>query len=412
MPDKNLPDLVIDGARPWNQAEAVSIAIQGGRITGFGAAQDVLGGTRIDLGNMAVYPAFVEPHIHLDKALTQTRGRARSISEAASISRDVLRDGEALEGRVSILLSELVRHGVCAVRSHVNVGPGYGPETIDRIIRAAAPYRDKIELQLVAFAGSDVKPGASTWRNVARAIEQGCIAIGGGTSRRADPGPFVTQVFDLAGEKGCDVDLHVDEHLEPHCHGLEAVLNEMHRSGFSGRVTVGHCCSLGVVPPSHRSELIEQLRELDVTVIALPLTNLFLQGRSDAGLSNAFPSPRGVTPVRELVAAGVRVITGSDNIQDPYLPYGNGDPMIALMVLGIAAQLTEPAELDCLRTAMTSSAATTLGLKRYGLEVGCKADLVGFDQPSFAHTFTMPLSRQLVVLGGNLVVGDPQRGSP
>ncbi len=47
-----------------------------------------------------------------------------------------------------------------------------------------------------------------------------------------------------------------------------------------------------------------------IGVVALPHTNLFLQGRGHS------PMPRGLTAVAALRAAGAQVAAGADNLQD------------------------------------------------------------------------------------------------
>jgi cytosine/adenosine deaminase-related metal-dependent hydrolase len=68
------------------------------------------------------------------------------------------------------------------------------------------------------------------------------------------------------------------------------------------------------------SFLIEGLAEASIAVITLPADNLFLQGRDAPSLP-----PRGLAPVRQLRAVGVRAAAASDNIQDPFIPIGSGD---------------------------------------------------------------------------------------
>ena len=67
-----------------------------------------------------------------------------------------------------------------------------------------------------------------------------------------------------------------------------------------------------------------------IAVVALPATNLYLQGRE-----HQQAMPRGVTAVRALREAGVVVAAGADNLQDPFNPLGRACPFetAALMVL-------------------------------------------------------------------------------
>jgi cytosine deaminase len=75
-------------------------------------------------------------------------------------------------------------------------------------------------------------------------------------------------------------------------------------------------------------------------VIALPETNLLLQDRSQAT-----PRRRGIALVRELIAAGVQVRLGTDNVRDWFFPYGDADMLETARLAAIAAHLDDTPEL-------------------------------------------------------------------
>jgi cytosine deaminase len=74
-----------------------------------------------------------------------------------------------------------------------------------------------------------------------------------------------------------------------------------------------------------------QLAVSGISVVTLPQTNLYLQGRD-----HVTAVPRGFTALRALREAGVTVAGGADNLQDPFNPVGRGDPLetAALLVAG------------------------------------------------------------------------------
>ena len=147
------------------------------------------------------------------------------------------------------------------------------------------------------------------------------------------------------------IDLHLDETLDPSVQNLAELSRLTIERGLQGRVAASHCCSLSVAPSAVRTDALERAATANIHVIALPLTNLYLQGR-ETGL-------RGLAPVAKFLAAGVNVACGSDNVQDPFLPAGNADPLLAAQVLGVAAHLADP---DYLLEAVTLRAARAIGL--------------------------------------------------
>jgi cytosine deaminase len=104
-------------------------------------------------------------------------------------------------------------------------------------------------------------------------------------------------------------------------------------AGFAGPVSASHCVSLGQRDESDQRAIAELVAEAGIDVIALPHTNLFLQGRGHV------PMPRGLTAVAALRAAGVNVAAGADNLQDPFNPLGRACPFETAGLMVLAAHL-------------------------------------------------------------------------
>src|SRR4051794_41515560 len=92
------------------------------------------------------------------------------------------------------------------------------------------------------------------------------------------------------------------------------------------------------MPPAELDALLRTVREAGIGIISLPITNLYLQG-----WDSPVATPRGLTALRALLDAGVRVAAGADNVRDPFNPLGRCDPLETAMLLVTAAHLT-PAE--------------------------------------------------------------------
>ncbi len=147
-----------------------------------------------------------------------------------------------------------------------------------------------------------------------------------GTFTLDDPqaGPKLDRLFAMARDRNLDVDIHADETANPDSNCLEQVAEATIRHGYQGRVTAGHCCSLAVRTPSQAAQTIAKVAAAGMTIVSLPLCNLYLQDRQPAPRT---PRWRGVTAIQELAAGGVRVAVGSDNTRDPFYAYGDLDPV-------------------------------------------------------------------------------------
>ena len=88
---------------------------------------------------------------------------------------------------------------------------------------------------------------------------------------------------------------------------------------------------------------------------------------------DAEPRRRGVPPIKELLAAGVRVACGQDCVHDAFYPFGVADPLQVALILCHAAQLGTPDEVAAGLRMTRAAAASVIGLRDYGLAVGCVA---------------------------------------
>jgi cytosine deaminase len=134
------------------------------------------------------------------------------------------------------------------------------------------------------------------------------------------------------------MDLHTDETLDAASTGL-AELAARTRHWPAGVIrSAGHCVSLSMQDAETRARTLAAVAEAGVSIITNPLTNLYLQG-----WQHPVATPRGIPPLREILAAGITLAAGGDNVQDPFNPLGNADMVDVASELVVAGHLT-PAE--------------------------------------------------------------------
>ena len=101
------------------------------------------------------------------------------------------------------------------------------------------------------------------------------------------------------------------------------------------------------------------------------LINITLQGRHDS-----YPKRRGLTRVPELMACGLTVAFGQDDMLDPWYSLGCADMLeVASMGLHVAQMTSQAAMRQCF-DAVTRNPARILQLEGYGLEVVERVPLV------------------------------------
>jgi cytosine/creatinine deaminase len=401
-------DLLLRGARLPGRSETTDIGISGGRIV---PAEREAGRT-IDLGGALVTPALVEPHIHLDAVLTVGEPRHNqtgSLFEGIAIWAERVKSltVEDVKRRVRTVLRWQLANGVQFVRSHVDV---CDPEL--RAVRALIELReevgDQMTIQLVAFPQQGIFSFEGGEELMKRAIGMGVDVVG------AIPHFELTREYgvesvkfamSLAADKGLRVDIHCDETDDDHSRFVEVMAAETIRLGMGGRVTASHTTAMHSYNNAYAYRLINNLKRAQMHMVTNPLDNSTLQGRFDS-----YPIRRGHTRVKELLAAGVNVCIGHDSVMDPWYPLGYGDPLQAAFVLAHYGQMSGHGELRTLMDMITWNPASALGLEKYGLLPGCRADICAFAAPSEMDAIRLISPRKLVLRGGKIVARtEPER---
>lgn len=359
----------------------------------------------IDLEGRLVTPPLVEPHIHLDAVLTVGQPRQNesgSLFEGIAVwgERGATLTPDDVRARAGEVLRWQLACGVQHVRSHVDV---CDPEL--RALRGMLAVREDLagsmDLQLVAFPQQGVygfDGGADLMR---RALQLGADVVGGIPHfelTREDGVASVQLAFDLAQEFDRRIDIHCDETDDDHARFIEVMAAETIKRGMAGSVTASHTTAMGSYNAAYASRLVTNIARAGLHMVTNPLDNAALQGRFDQG-----PVRRGVTRVKELMAAGVNVSIGHDSVMDPWYPLGYGDPVQAAFVLAHTAHLSGATELPRLLEMVTTNPAAALGLTDYGLRVGGPADLVVFDAPTPQDVIRLVSPRWLVLRGGTVV---------
>jgi cytosine deaminase len=216
----------------------------------------------------------------------------------------------------------------------------------------------------------------------------------------------VRLLCELAAGRGLMVDMHCDESDDPLSRHVETLAFETQRVGLQGRVTGSHLTSMHSMDNYYVSKLIPLMAEAQLNVVANPLINITLQGRHDG-----YPKRRGMTRVPELMSAGLTVAFGHDCVMDPWYALGSGDMLeVAHMGLHVAQMTSQAAMRQCF-DAVTINPARILGLRDYGLEVGCNADFCLLQARNPVEAIRLRATRLKVFKRGRLIAQTPRAAS-
>ena len=359
----------------------------------------------IDLSGHLLLPAFVEPHAHLDKAFLSERftneaGDLMGAIVAMQQNRHLITYADTVD-RAERAVRLMVRNGASAIRTHADTTTENGLMSVEALAEVRRRTADICGIQIVSLVSWPVTgaAGAESRALLREALQMGADLVGGCPHLDENPDGANETLLEIASEYQRGVDLHTDENLDPLKNGLEDLARRVSASGFAYGVTASHCVSLGSQTLLRQDEIAELVAAANISVVALPHTNLFLQGRE-----HQQSMPRAITAVKALRARKVNVCAGADNLQDPFNPMGRGDPLETASLMVMLAHLLPQQGLD----AVSANARQALGLPPVLVESGNIADLVAIKVESVREALAFGPPERIVLHRG--VVVSPTHG--
>ena len=375
----------------------LNLAVREGRFAAIGPECPAIDGAEVvDLAGHLVLPGFVDGHIHLDKSFVGDRWRPHrhvtSLRERLAIEKQELASAGPIVERADALIRQAASFGTIAMRSHVDVDATTGLTNLHAVMEAREKWRGVVDIELVAFPQAGVVSCPGTAEVLDAAAREGAQVIGGidPTTLDGDADGQLDIVFGIAEKRGVKIDIHLHEPGQQGIDQLHRIAGRTRASGLNGRVSVSHAYGLGDVAPEVVDPVAAALAEAGVSI-----------------MTNA-PGDRAFPPILQLRAAGVRVFTGNDNIQDAWWPYGNGDMLQRAMLVGYRSGFYTDEELGVALHMATEAGAAVLGKGDYGLKVGNEATFVVVKAPNAAAAVAAVPAERAIVRSGQFW-GDSSR---
>ena len=395
-------DLVVRNARTLEEAGPVDIAIEGSRIVSVKRTFKGKGRREIDAKGHLVLPTFIEPHVHLDKALLAERlPESSTIQEAREKVREAKESFtvDDIVKRAKTVLGWALASGVTHVRSHVDVDNIVRLTGIEALTKVRKDFRGLVELQLVAFPQEGIVKSPGVSKLLEEAVDRGADVVGG--LPETEPTLewqrlHIQTVLRIARAKNVDVYVHCD--VGPSTETVKEFAAEVVKNGFQGRTTADHLISLSYFEDAKAAEIIALIKMAGINVVANPCTMMV------SGAAPAPPMGRGVTRIKEIIRAGINFSYGLDNIIDPYNPFGDFDPLRNGWLLAYQGQLNSEDDMRSILEMNTYNAARTLRIPRYGTRPGCDADLNVLDAKSPRDALRQKTLSLFVIKKGRILV--------
>ena len=399
-----IKNVIIDDTNQLYQLE-----IREGRFTHIAPqnkASTVLCDARVlDAYGRVAVPGFVEAHIHLDKALIADRlpNKSGTLQEALQVTAQLkatfTRD-DILQ-RAEHALRMMIQKGTTHVRTHAEFDPVGGFHGFEVIMYLKEKYREYVDMQVVAFPQEGIVKAPGTEQLMRRAMELGADVVGGIPYNDTDVDKHLDIVFSLAKEFDKPIDLHQDFADTCDRQTIERVAQRVIAEGYQGKVSVGHLTSLADMEPDALQRTIDLIRQAGICVMSLPMTDLHLGGRTDTRNVR-----RALTPIRQLRDGGVTVALATNNIRNPFTPYGNGDLVQVAMLAIPVAHLGGADDLPTVLPMITTKAAQACGFAPYGIKQDFPGTLVLLDATRYQEAIIAVPKRLLVVKNGRIILED------
>ena len=378
------------------------LLLRDGRIARIGEALESGGGDVIDVRGKLVVPGFVESHVHPDKAFIADRteglrsGGPTPQVLVAELKKQFTVDDIYARARRALELA--VRHGCTSMRAHVEIDAFVELRGVEAMQRVQRDLASVLDLELIAFAQEGIFHDGVTQGLLREGVKRGLPWLGGCPYMDKDQRGHIDWFFETAQELGVPLDFHADSSDDPALLTCDYIAEQTIARGMQGRVTVGHLCMLDVLEPAHRAQVIARLREAGIHVISLPATEMHVKARTDVKRTW-----RGVARLGELRDAGLNVAVSTNNIVNPFTPYGHPDLLRQVLVTAMAAHLGNLDQMAWLLDLITTNPARAIGLADYGLAEGCRADLVVLDARDPAQAITEQAEKLYVIKAGRVV---------
>ncbi len=297
---------------------------------------------------------------------------AEAVRLTAAAKRDFTPQDVYARGRRT--LEKCLCHGTTRMRTHVELDPGIGLRGFEGVQALARDYAWAIDLEICVFPQEGLTNNPGTEELLVEGLRRGARVIGAAPYCDTDPRAQIDRIFAIARDHDVDIDMHLDMGDTTEGMQVDYVCRMTEDYGWGGRVSVGHVTQLSLLDPVRFDAVARTMADAGVAVAVLPSTDLFLSGRTAT-----HAVPRGVAQGHRLLAHGVNCSISTNNVLNPFTPYGDGSlPRMANLYANVT-HLGRPADLATCLDMITHRPARAMNLRDYGIAVGNPADLVALD---------------------------------
>ena len=307
---------------------------------------------------------FINAHAHFDRAFTVTEENMEKVVNYHLFDKWKFVDKFKRKADVSKYADNIL----AAIRTQADQGVQAAMTFIDvdTVSGFKALEAAQVCKKLAADEGFTLKICSQALKGVLnpeenkllrKALEMNYLdAIGG--LPRADHGyeqAHLDEILFLGSEYNKRVHVHVDQLNDNNEKETELLARRTMRWGMEGKVTAVHSISVAAHSKEYREEVYRMSRDAGLSFITCPTA--WIDSRRTEWLT---PTHNSITPVEEMLEHDLVVAIGSDNIQDVYKPFSDGNMYTEIKFLLEALHLYD---IDALVKIATKNGRLVIGME-------------------------------------------------
>lgn len=281
---------------------------------------------------------FVNAHCHLDRAYTLTKidveqGMIYAPLEKKWLLVDALKSELSendYEERMKFAIRKQKEMGVSTCLSFIDIDPVVGMKAIKAATKVKQYAKEELDLDLL-LASQTLKGvnNPDSLKLLEKALEDQMLDVIGSLPRAdKDMDRHFDAIFAMARAAGLPVHSHVDQNNTPSEKETELLIRKVKQYAYQGKTTAVHSISLATQPKRYREKVYQMAKDVGLHFVSCP-TAWIDHKRNETMM----PFHNALTPVDELLDHDLIVAVGTDNINDVYKPFCNGDMKVELRLL-------------------------------------------------------------------------------
>lgn len=277
---------------------------------------------------------FTNCHAHLDKAFYITKPTLKfstvDMETKWHMSDKIKKNSSETEikKRITTGLDILIKQGVKNTVSFIDAYSAVGHKAINAAIAAKKEYKNKIKfLTITQPLNGLIRPDA---RKLYEEITAKADIAGGLPSKdRPNDNKNFDYLFSIAKNLNKPIHVHIDQENNPQEYDTEKLIKYTTKYGYQGRVVAIHTISPSAQSKKYRQKLYKQMATNGISAVVCPSAALSMRALE----KYSAPIHNSIANIPEMIAAGITVGIGTDNLADFYQPFVDGDMWTELRIL-------------------------------------------------------------------------------